>query len=75
MDAYGPTSVHFNMMFNDFNVFEGSHRCIGLRRYKFKDFNFMKTISELSNYNKYTFKLDDLLSFLPNIFFVPPSYL
>ena len=37
-------------------------------KYKFKNFDFMKTIDALSNYNKYTFKLNDLLSFLPNIF-------
>jgi len=39
-------------------------------KYKFKNFDFMKTIDVLENYNKYTFKLNDLLSFLPNIFII-----
>jgi hypothetical protein len=38
-------------------------------KYRFKDFDFMKEISDLSNYIRCTFKLDNLLSFLPNIFF------
>ena len=39
------------------------------RKYKFKSFNFVKDITNQINYNKYTFKLNNILSFLPNIFY------
>ena len=39
-------------------------------KYKFKNFDFMKEIKTQVNYDKYTFKLDSLLSFLPNIFYI-----
>jgi len=38
-------------------------------KYKFKNFDFIKTIKNQINYDKYTFKLNNILSFLPNIFY------
>ena len=37
-------------------------------RYKFKNFDFIKNIKNIEDYKKYTLQLDDILSFLPNIF-------
>ena len=39
-------------------------------KYQFKNFDFINTINDQTNYDKYTFKLNDLLSFLPNIFYI-----
>jgi len=39
------------------------------QKYKFKNFDFMKTINNNDNFNKYTIKINNLLSFLPNIFY------
>jgi len=41
-----------------------------INKYKFKNFEFMKTINNQENYDKYTIKLNNILSFLPNIFFI-----
>ena len=37
-------------------------------KYKYKSFNFIKEIKTEEDYYKYSFKLDDILSYLPNIF-------
>jgi hypothetical protein len=37
-------------------------------KYKYKSFNFIKEIKTQKDYDKYSFRLDDILSFLPNIF-------
>jgi len=37
-------------------------------KYKYKSFNFIKEIKTEEDYYKYSFKLDNILSFLPNIF-------
>ncbi len=37
-------------------------------KYKFKNFDFMKMIDNQKKFNLYTIKLNDILSFLPNIF-------
>jgi TPR repeat protein len=37
-------------------------------KYKFKNFDFIKNIKNIEDYKKYTIQLDDILSYLPNIF-------
>jgi len=50
----------FSFYYDDcFNLFE---------KYKYKSFNFIKEIKTPEDYYKYSIKLDDILSYLPNIF-------
>jgi len=39
------------------------------RKYLFKNFDFIKNIRTIQDYNLVTFEIDDIISFLPNIFF------
>jgi len=41
-----------------------------IKKYKFKNFEFIKNIDTQKKYEEYTIKLNDLISFLPNIFFI-----
>ena len=54
------TQIKQNVSSNRYEIFE---------KYLFKNFEFIKNIKTIENYNNATFIIDEIISFLPNIFY------